>query len=1063
MARSTTQPGPQQVPASLAQAPGFQCLLAGRDLTSSHALAFPSVAPPAHSFFAAALLKRLPPAVSWLICRDARHQERVASELLTWGHNPLFLPHLDSSEEAVPDPESAAERLFVLETLRQARAQAETPVIVLRQASLESPVPPLEATPDASLRLTTGATLSLARLKARLLEAGFEQEAQVFQRGQFAQRGGIFDLFPWQTPLPIRIEFFDEEIESLREFDLHSQISSRTLDSAQVVLEKETRTTHRLRDWMQESDLKIALDATATGSQFWITQEDLEDLDLPDRSWAAYENPLGRFEAGDFILQEAKREDFHRRLAAWQKEAWDIHLFFQNQAEEERYQEMVLPLLKTSGSIQHHLGNLVAGFTVPAAKLAILSASELFGRYHVNTSRRRFRRDVERTRSSKELDFSELKENEFVVHLEYGIGRYRGIAQQEDKGLAREVLVLEFEHQARLFVPLDQSHLVSRYVGLGKAKPKLNKLGDGKWKRVRQNVERSVMDYAAKLLAIQAERQTEEGFPHDEDNKWQLEFEKSFPYQETDDQVTAILETKSDMQSARPMDRLICGDVGFGKTEVALRAAFKSVMSGKQVAILVPTTVLAQQHWQNFRERMSEFPITIELLNRYRTAGDQRQVVEGLADGSVDIVIGTHRLTSPHVTFQNLGLVVIDEEQRFGVAHKERFKERFRLVDILTLSATPIPRTLYLSLMGARDMSTIETPPPNRIPVETRIVAYDERIIRSAIQRELDRGGQVYFLHNRVRSIQRLQQRVAELCPEAKVLVGHGQMDKGQLEDVMQQFIDREADVLLATTIIESGIDIPNANTILIDRADRFGLADLYQLRGRVGRSHQQAYAYLLLPPDQLAAGDVRKRIRAIREYSSLGAGFRIAMRDLEIRGAGNLLGTKQSGHIVNIGFDLYCQLLKTSIAKLQGGPAPTRREVALRIDFLAGSEQEAARRGEALPAYLPPDFMGQSTLRVEAYRAVAQASSRKELNKLRREWRDRFGRIPAPAETLLTVAELRILASDRGLSSVEISQCRLMISRNDDFILLDGKFPRLESPHLRDRLQEAVDLLKRL
>src|SRR5438067_7894323 len=487
---------------------------------------------------------------------------------------------------------------------------------------------------------------------------------------------------------------------------------------------------------------------------------------------------------------------------------------------------------------------------------------------------------------------------------------------KQASGARQEVLVLEFADDAKLYVPLEQAYLVSRYVGVGKRSPQLSSLADSKWARAKKNAASSIFDYAGKMLAVQAERETVPGHAFGPDTKWQREFEHSFPFRETPDQMKAIIDAKIDMEQPRPMDRLICGDVGFGKTEVAIRAAFKAVMDGRQVVVLSPTTVLAQLHFEVYRQRMLDYPVRIEMLSRFRSQSEQKKILELLRQGGIDIVIGTHRLISGDVVFKDLGLVVIDEEQRFGVLHKEKFKELFKLVDVLTLSATPIPRTLYLSLVGAKDMSTIETPPLNRLPVETVVSAYDERIIRDAINRELERSGQVFFLHNRVQTIERARDRIVHLCPQARVEIGHGQMDSDELEAVMARFIAGKIDVLVCTTIIESGLDIPNANTIIIDRADRFGLADLYQLRGRVGRSEHKAYAYLMLPREMMTVGAARRRINAIKQYSSLGAGFRIAMRDLEIRGAGSILGTAQSGHIMAVGFDLYCQLLKQAVAQ---------------------------------------------------------------------------------------------------------------------------------------------------
>jgi transcription-repair coupling factor (superfamily II helicase) len=545
--------------------------------------------------------------------------------------------------------------------------------------------------------------------------------------------------------------------------------------------------------------------------------------------------------------------------------------------------------------------------------------------------------------------------------------------------------------------------------------------------------------------------------------------------------MKAIIDTKIDMERPRPMDRLICGDVGFGKTEVAVRAAFKAVMEGKQVAVLAPTTVLAQQHFEVFRQRMREYPARIEMLSRFRSHSEQKKVLQLLREGGADIVIGTHRLISGDVVFKDLGLVVIDEEQRFGVLHKETFKELFKLVDVLTLSATPIPRTLYLSLVGVKDMSTIETPPPNRLPVETVVSAYDERIIRTAIDRELERQGQVFFLHNRIASIERVCERIVHLCPQARVEIGHGQMDADELEAVMARFIAGKIDVLVCTTIIESGLDIPNANTIIIDRADQFGLADLYQLRGRVGRAEHKAYAYLLLPREMMTVGAARKRISAIKQYSSLGAGFRIAMRDLEIRGAGSILGTAQSGHIITVGFDLYCQLLKQAVAQLKGQKTGLRLDVDVRLDFVVTNEAEfiapnVARasglraRGASethalpcIPAFIPVAYVSDPAMRIRSYREIAEITSREQLERLRRDWRDRFGAFPPAVDNLFVLVEIKLAAAESRVSRVEVRERKVMLTRHGDFILVAGKFPRLVGSKIDQHLPEVVELIKKL
>src|SRR5256885_251053 len=709
-------------------------------------------------------------------------------------------------------------------------------------------------------------------------------------------------------------------------------------------------------------------------------------------------------------------------------------------------------------------GTLARGFCFPAAKLVVLSAAELFGRFAVHPRRLLRLRRAERHRA--QIDFSELAEGDFVVHLEHGVGRFLGLtkvgrarppgapsleipAQQavvryQDE--LQEVLAIEFADEAKLYVPLEQAYLVSRYVGAGKKSPSLSSLGDGKWARAKIKAAASIFDYAGKMLAIQAERQMHAGNAFAPDTKWQAEFERSFPFRETPDQMKAIIDTKIDMERPRPMDRLICGDVGFGKTEVAVRAAFKAVMDGRQVAVLAPTTVLAQQHFEVFRQRMLDYPVRIEMLSRFRSQGEQKKILQLLRQGGVDIVIGTHRLISGDLIFKDLGLVVIDEEQRFGVLHKEKFKELFKLVDVLTLSATPIPRTLYLSLVGAKDMSTIETPPLNRLPVETIVCGYDERIIRDAINRELERQGQVYFLHNRVQTIERVRDKIVDLVPEARVEIGHGQMQADELEEVMARFVAGKIDVLVCTTIIESGLDIPNANTIIIDRADRLGLADFYKLRARIVRAVPQAYAYLHLPREMMTIGAARERINAIKQYSSLGAGFRIAMRDLEIRGAGSILGTAQSGHIMAIGFDLYCQLLKQAVAQLKGRKFQPRLDVDLRIDFVATNEAEFAQLGpeQRLPAFVPASYVNDTGLRIRAYREIAEISARERFDRIKKEWRDRFGKFPEAVENLFLLAEIKLAAAKTGISRVEVRERKLMLTQRGEFILVDGKFPRL-------------------
>ncbi len=780
---------------------------------------------------------------------------------------------------------------------------------------------------------------------------------------------------------------------------------------------------------------------------------------------------------------------FFGQLHRWLRQGWAVHVFCNNDGERQRFEEIWTECgLDTPGSDPAalaplrptlHLGALSRGFLCEAARTVVVTDAEIFGRYKVLQPRRLKSPHAAATRSLLDVDFSQLEPGDYVVHLQHGIGRYLGLetlpGAAPEEG-PRECLAIEYaprepdQPPPRLYVPLSEAHLVSKYIGAGKARPPLHTLGGSRWSRARADAARAVRDLAADLLRVQAARQARPGFAFPPDTPWQREFESAFLYEETADQLRAILETKRDLESPRPMDRLICGDVGFGKTEVAIRAAFKVVLAGKQVAVLVPTTVLAQQHFHTFRERMADYPVRIELLSRFRSRGEQARVLAGLAAGAVDLVIGTHRLLQPDLRFKDLGLVVVDEEQRFGVTHKERLKHLRELVDVLTLTATPIPRTLYLALTGARDMSTIETPPQDRLPVQTIIAAYDERLIRDAIRRELARGGQVFYLHNRVFDIERVAQKLRELVPEARVAVGHGQMPAGELEEVMTRFVRGEADVLLSTTIIESGLDIPNANTIFIDRADRFGLSDLYQLRGRVGRYKHQAYAYLLLPRHADLLADARKRIQAVRQFSTPGSGFKIALRDLEIRGAGNLLGREQSGHITAVGFALYCQLLEQSIRALKGESLRSPPAVTVRLDFLdvGAAEQPAtappppsagapARRPVA---GLPETYIPEPQHRVEIFRRLAGCTALPELEALRAELRDRFGPLPRSVALLLEVTALKLLAAGRGVTRLETREDKLLLERGGDYVMVGGRFPRLNRRDPAARLREIRRLL---
>ncbi len=823
-----------------------------------------------------------------------------------------------------------------------------------------------------------------------------------------------------------------------------------------------------------------------------------------------------RYPSDDLIAQdrlaaeEQARAEFLDRLARWQGEGAAISIVVPKESEEKRIQEILSAHPATKKLRPRFLrGQLNEGFRLipgtPSPSSAadpspppeiLVTETELFGRQRARRAQTTRRATVHRAQVDQLLDFADLVEGDFVVHLQHGVALFRGITKLDTRDGHREVISLEFDDHVTLHVPLPEAHLVSRYVGLSKVRPQLGKIGSDRWQKTRQQAERATLDLAAELLRIQAARDAQPGFAAPPDNDWQREFEGAFPFSETPDQLKAIQAAKADMERPRPMDRLVCGDVGFGKTEVAIRAAFKAVQAGKQVAILVPTTILAQQHANTFRERMAGYPVAVEMLSRFRTRAESTRIIAATASGQVDILIGTHRLLNKDIHFKDLGLVVIDEEQRFGVKHKEQLKALRVSVDVLSMSATPIPRTLYMAMTGARDMSVIETPPVDRHPIQTIVKTYDEQLVVDAIRHELRRGGQVFYLHNRVQTIALVAARLRELLPEVRIGVGHGKMDEHELEEVMTDFVAGRHQVLVCTTIIETGLDIPNCNTIIIEGADRFGLSQLYQLRGRVGRFKHQAYAYLLLHRHTRLVEIARERLNALRTHNQLGAGFRIAMRDLELRGAGNLLGSQQSGHIVGVGFELYCQLLRQSVARLKGDKQAAAIRATVKLDFVfvgegspppgtpspssassatayqaikAAAEAEAgAVSVEKIQARLPVAYIGETRLRLDLYRRLALAGSPAPLKEIETELVDRFGKFNDEVRALLQVTAIRIAAEQKGIVSVETEGSKLKLiragaGRRDDFVQLAGRFPRLTAPRPLARLKEILVFLGNL
>ena len=1093
-----------------------------RRLEHGGVLPCPGISPAARPFFAACLQRLFPHRPVVIVTENLKTQESFQQDLETWlGASPLFYPAWETlpHEDKLPHADVISERLETLVALSspsQLKAREAKPVVTNVTALLQKTFPPGEIQ-QRTRPLERGTKTEPLDLIEFLEEQGYEPEAQVTQKGEIALRGGIVDIFPPTSPWPVRLEFFGDELESLRHFDPLTQISREEISHVTLppagelgILKSQAADPASKRpplatllDYLppetifllcEPESLAVHADTYAqqipAGDPFYLSWPDFL-IELNRRGFTSVElaeepetgepdlepaTDHPQFESLDAFrplaerapepqVAEAQRREFFQQLHRWLRQGYAVHVFCNNAGERQRFEEIWQDHGFTGEEkLVIHTGSLARGFICDEAKLVVVTDAEIFGRYKIQRPRRLKSPHALAARSALDIDFTDLEEGDLVVHLQHGIGRFLGLknlpassrsasASANAPTVGTECLVIEYaageatNESPKLYVPVSEAHLVSKYVGAGKANPPLNTLGGARWAKAKEQTEKAVRDVAAELLRIQAVRETQVGHAFKPDTQWQREFEDAFIYEETRDQLTAIAETKADLERPKPMDRLICGDVGFGKTEVAIRAAFKAVMDGKQVAILVPTTVLAQQHFNNFRERMADYPVRVELLSRFRTKREQTRVVKDLAAGAVDIVIGTHRIVQEDIAFKDLGLVVIDEEQRFGVLHKEKFKRLRTMVDVLTLSATPIPRTLYLALTGARDMSTIQTPPHDRLPVETVATQYDERLIRDAIQRELNRGGQVFFLHNRVTTIDTMLAKLKSLVPQARILVGHGQMDADDLENVMTSFVNGDADVLLSTTIIESGLDIPNANTIIIDRADRFGLSELYQLRGRVGRYKHQAYAYLLLPRHARLLTDVRKRISAMKQYSTLGSGFKIAMRDLEIRGAGNLLGAEQSGHITAVGFDLYCQLLKQSVGALKGEKVKPRVEVRVALDFLPDSN-------------IPEKYVPEPQHRIEIYRKLAQANEKPALDGLQKELRDRFGPLPPAVELLLGVGELKILASEKAVTVIEVEEDKLKITRQGDFLTFGGKFPRLTKKDAKARLKEIKRLL---
>jgi len=1078
---------------------------------------------------------------------DARF---VADQVRAWSARPqdvlyfpppdvLFYDHIPWEAETIHARVSVLARLFAL---REASPEAGQGLVIAASAwsLMTKSVPPL-ALRRALRTVRVGDVLPPFQLLEHCLRAGYDPTVVVEEPGSFSHRGSIVDIFPPNYPQPVRLDFFGDEVETIRIFDPASQRSQGLLEavtlapasealpewgrSASEALqhlelascdyaarqrlleerEKLARGEHfpgieyylpylyprpaNLLDFLPPNALvlladMVSLETAALGLEnqalglraelvaegqlppnfavpYW-TWEELKaqlaarcvislgyELDEapPERGEGFLSAPQygGRVEQALEDVAELRRKGQRVVLISRQSERL-TDLLREENIYSTPVNEVVAPPEPRSVTVVD--GIVAGGWAFSPGQLVVLTDAELFG-----WSRPRKRRPPAARRLAPETFFADLQPGDYVVHVEYGIGRFHGMVQKTIAGLTREYLELEYASGDRLYVPIHQADRVSRYLGADEREPYLHRLGGNEWNVVRERAQKAVRDIAAELLELYAAREVAAGYAFSPDTPWQHELEASFPHEETDDQLRTLQEIKADMERPKPMDRLVCGDVGYGKTEVALRAAFKAVMDGKQVAVLVPTTVLAQQHFYTFRRRLRAFPVVVEMLSRFRTPEEQEEVLRGLALGRVDIVIGTHRLLSKDVTFKDLGLVIIDEEQRFGVSHKERLKQLRREVDVLTLTATPIPRTLYMALSGVRDMSIIDTPPENRLPIHTFVAERDEGLIRKAILREIDRGGQVYFVHNRVQDIYAVAEELRRIVPEASLVIGHGQMEEDELAQVMLGFAQGEHDVLLCTTIIESGLDIPNVNTIIIDHADTFGLAQLYQLRGRVGRGTNRAYAYLLYkqPLTEVA----RKRLQTIQEATELGAGFRVAMRDLEIRGAGEILGAEQHGHIAAIGFDLYCRLLQQAVQELrQASGEPL--EAIQRAQHAVAATTSAVEVGPSidlpLAAYLPEDLIPETQLRLRLYRRLARLETPAEVAEMAQELRDRFGALPEAVHDLLYLLQVRALATQAGVQSVTADAQSIALALPFPLSIAAAEHLTAQQPTLRAR-----------
>ncbi|TGE34134.1 transcription-repair coupling factor [Desulfosporosinus sp. Sb-LF] len=1067
----------------------------------------------------AQLLQKSKPGL--ILTYSEEQAQKWANDLQTWCPKETIL-HLPTTEwlpfEVLGrSRETTAERIRVLNQLAQNRKCT----IVASVLAVERRVFPMERWKEYTLTFEVGRGYSLSEVLTTLTAGGYERVETVEGKGQFALRGGILDIAPLDGEA-VRIEFYDDEVDSIRTFDLGTQKSVAAQEkvdippSMEYVVTREEmgqlrfairaearKTTGRLQrsgreeaaerlqkkvDFLEERLVQGILDENVypylslvdtplvpffsylSEDHFVILDEPLrlkeqlefqtnerlleftqqlehgEEFIHPDTQFINYDDILihgkqyplvglstllrqapGLSPKRVFNLNARPLTGFMGKTSmlvdeiVHRKDAGNVVALFVG---DEEHVERLIQGLKDrgvtasrkvlEGSVEEghvyiYPYSLDQGFELPLGKLVVLTEAEIYKRESKVVGKKPPSAPIK-----KNLYISDLKPGDFVVHVHHGIGQFTGIERLEVAGIEKDYFGIRYAGEDRLYVPLDQLHLLQKYLGSGaEALPKLYKLGGTEWYKVKSKTRSAVKEMAIDLVKLYAEREAIQGFAFSEDNVWQNEFEEKFPYVETPDQIQSIKDVKVDMMRPRPMDRLLCGDVGYGKTEVALRAAFKAVMDSKQVAVLVPTTILAQQHFNTFKERLTGYPIKIEMLSRFRSPKEQKEIILALKEGRIDIIVGTHRILAEAVKFKDLGLLVIDEEQRFGVAHKEKLKTLKGNVDVLTLSATPIPRTLHMSLVGVRDMSVIETPPEGRYPVQTYVTEFRAEVVRDAIRREIQRGGQVFYVHNRVEDMDQVTHFLSQLVPEARFGVAHGQMRETALERVMLDFLEQEMDVLVSTTIIETGLDLPNVNTLIIDEADRFGLSQLYQLRGRIGRSNRKAFAYLLYKPQKVLTEIAEKRLAAIREFTEFGAGFKIAMRDLEIRGAGNLIGAQQHGHLSAVGFELYSQMLKEAVQELRGEKVEEVIEPSIELQ---------------VDAFLPNSYVADGQIKASLYQRLAMVGDEEQLGEMVDELVDRFGTPTREVEHLIEIIRIKLLASSLKVEQIQQAKQNVLI-----------------------------------